>query len=354
MDRDVLRTFAFAGLVYVVGRWIPLSGLQSETEPAWSEAAETTRWSILLLGFGPFFTVLVSLETLRLLSSLVFRRMRDRRHALPAPRLVILVLALLISLQSATQSYDGFVFTGLAAGDGVSRLLVVATLVAGTMTLWCLAERIELPGVALGGFWLVVSIFGLGSLGDWFTHLIERVGAGGIDVGTAAFLCALVGAAIAAAGFSALALRRDVEASGGDPRRWSLLLLWPPIIAEGLANVLARSASLRWPDPAASLPSFSAMAWVVGFCLVLPLVMMLYVRTIMNISPMGTVSKSRRARLVRLGLVQIAIGCVFQLLPDVTTSYPLQGTTLIVIAVVIASALRTDGSASRLRWALHR
>lgn len=36
LDRDVLRTFAFAGLVCVVGSWIPLPGLQSETEPAWS------------------------------------------------------------------------------------------------------------------------------------------------------------------------------------------------------------------------------------------------------------------------------------------------------------------------------
>lgn len=259
-----------------------------------------------------------------------------------------------MSVQWATQLYDGFVITGLAAGDGVSRLLVVATLVAGTVTLWCLAERIELPGVALGGFWLVVSIFGLGSLSDLLTHLIERVGAGGIDVETAAFLCALVGAAIGAAGFSALALRKDVEASGGDPRRWSLLLLWPPIIAEDLANVLARSAFFRWPDLAASLPSFFAMAWVVGFCLALPFVMTLYVRTIMDISPSGTVWEGRRARLVRLALVQIAIGCVFQLLPDVTTSYPLQSTTLIVIAVVIASALRTDGCAGRLRRALHR
>ncbi len=357
LNRDVLLCFAFVGLVTVLGSRIPLPGIDPAADQAWLDAAaEAPRWSILFLGLEPFLSVLLVFEALRLLHGLVFRRGLGRRDGLPAPRWLIVVLALLVSLHQAVPFHDALVLTGFSAGDGLSELLVVGTLLAGTALLWLLAERIEVPGLALGGFWLVVSVSWIGSLTAWFTRLIERVGMGAIDPGAAALLCALPCAAIAAIGFSALTLRGDIETSGGDPRRWTALLLWPPMVAESLANALAGWSFQVFPDQPAAILSPSSLAWIVGFCLALPAVLALQVRAVMDISPRGTVWKGRRLRLAILGLVQIAIGCVFHLLPELTAIDPLQGTTLIVIVVVIASAIRTEGSGAllRLRHARHR
>lgn len=244
---------ALALLVYRLGSHVTLPGLEPQMLAqinVGSEAAQ--RLSVLALGIGPFVTVLILAELIKVVVP-PFRAWEsaDLRHHGKLNRILVSLALIAAAAQASGLALALEDVKGLVAEPGTAfRLTCIATLVAGTALLIWLADIITRDGIG-SGVWLLLLVPLLAGLPEHVAALAAWLGDGNL-IATAL----LIGVA-----FTALLLAGYVwllRADGGAPQSaqtslWSVLLAkaaWPWIII--LVAVAAGAGTLAepWLSPA--------------------------------------------------------------------------------------------------------
>jgi hypothetical protein len=316
-------TAALAAFIFLVGGRIPIPG------PGCLQ-----RLSIFALGLLPLFYVLILYEILKLavprLAALSVNGSTSRRWV----GTVIAALALFFAAAQGFDVYRALAMSGFPGEDTLSTVVAVTTFVAGVALLLFLAEMIRLPGLALGGFWLVLSLSFSANFFAGFANLFELARSGAIDVTTLAVALGMVVAAVLLIVFAGTALSDRVAAAGGKPVLWSPILIWPPFIAGSLADLTAGIAYEFVRDETNPVLWHFTAVWIPAFVGILPLVVVLYARSIRRAFPQEQDWNGKRAVLGLIALAQIAICIGFLLAPEFFPIFLGPGSTLIAVVIV--------------------
>lgn len=330
-------TVAIAAFVYLLGGSIPIPGLDPDALGRCMESSPgcLQRVSILALGLLPLLYILMPFEMLKL----VFPHLAGRVANYPSARrwaaTVIVALSLLFAASYGIDVYTALMASGFFGDDTLSMVIAVTSLVAGVATLMFLARTIRLPGIALGGFWLILSLSFSADFFAGFSGVLELARSGVVSVTTVAVSLGLVCAAVALVVFAATALVDRVTKAGGDAAYWSPILVWPPFIGGSLANLAAGIFHDFTQNQSNPLLWHFTIAWVAAFVLILPLVVFLYARSIRLIYPQQPEWSGRTAILSLIALVQVVICVGFILAPEFFPIFLGQGSALIALVVVL-------------------
>lgn len=329
VERSWRRLAAVAGVLalYGLGNKTPLPGVDILSAATMLPGDSLARLSAMGLGLMPFMSVLIFFELAKLLLP------PFGRWQAASPAQTDGVLRVLVAVLAVLQAY-GVCIALQGAGlfgtdDGFAFVAAIATLVAGTLLLVWLADRIVLPGIG-NGFWLLwIAPFVGGFLRDVVAAMqIARVGAAtSADLLISAIYIVLAGAAVVVAN---IIITGGVfrGASSDDERPIALqALIWPPLLANLVAGYLATLPFLVW---AFSPKLFLAIQLV---CFV-PLIA-LFVFTYMRKQPVHKISW------LLLCLLELAVCLGGELLSHVyALPWQLNGSLLIITVTVMMSLLR--------------
>lgn len=329
-------TAALAAFIFLVGGRIPIPGLDLSAAARCMESSPQCfpRLSIFALGLLPLLNVLILYELLKLavprLAAFSVNGSASRRWV----GTVIAGLALFFAAVQGFDLYRALVIGGSLGEDTLSMVVAVTTFVAGVAFLMFLAEMIRLPGLALGGFWLVLSLSFSAHFFAEFARIFELARSGAIDIATLAIVLGLVVAAVVLIVFVATALSDRVAAAGGKPVLWSPILVWPPFIAGSLANLTADIFHEFMRHETNPVLWYFTAAWIPAFVVILPLVVFLYARSIRRAFPQEQDWTGKRAVLGLIALAQAAICIGFLLAPEFSPIFLGPGSTLIAVVIV--------------------
>lgn len=330
---------AVAVLVVFVGQRLPIPGIDTLAIARCMEYSKNclTPVSIFALGLSPLLTVLIGFETLKLAVPRLAALDADASGAHRWIDALLAALALVLATVQALAVCQMLTATGFF-GDGViSLVLPVATLIAGFAVLLLLTRVLRVPGLARGGFWLVLSLYVITGLTDSFVSLFERARSSQIDLLQLSHTLLLVIAAVVLISLCATSLAERVKASGTNLALWSPVLILPPVLAVEAANVALGVGYVFSENEAYPTSWHITLLQISAFVIIPPLFMFLYARSIKRAFPQEIDWTGKRAILGLLALVQAIICICFNLVPNASLG---PGSGLIVLVVVLWSIQR--------------
>ncbi|WP_182086041.1 hypothetical protein [Aureimonas sp. ME7] len=335
LDWRPVASVAVLVLVLLLGSTLPLPGLDPVALQNYLQASPdgSGRVSVLALGLGPLLSVLLVFETLKLFSPAFSRRIARSPGSRAKTALAIRGAMLLVAALQGLGIHAALAEMGFVENDPLAKLAVVASLVAGVGVLAFAAEQVRLPLLADAGFWAIISLPWVESIVATFLELMEyaRIGAIGPEAVVVAAAC--LAAAVASIVFATTSLRKRVREAGGSMLRWSPILVWPPLLAGAVANILAGLAyefAVTRIEPTVALYS---VLWTILFALILPVVVFLYARSIAKTFEEPD-WPGRRATLALLALTQIGV-CAGLLMASDQFAVALNGSALITLVVFL-------------------
>ena len=308
-------------LVYRVGCWIPIPGVDAQAAPGVARMLKPEMFSIFGLGVTPFLSVLFIFEFIKLIVPPLSRwEASEPSHAQTLSRILYLLALACAGFQA--RGVTGALQDAGMLMDGPGWSIVVPlTLAAGTALLLWLGERITLHGVG-NGFWLIVITPTLLTLITNAAGTFELLRMGAITSG----------AVIAELGFFAVAtalLVKTTQASAAPTESRvsgaDFVTVWPPLLAayvnefrvtiSGVEIGFAAQLALL----AATIALFNGLQWL------------------------GTAPAARRP-IWAIVLVQIFICVGAELLTHtLQLPFPISGAWLIVIVMTAMSCARAFG-----------
>lgn len=366
MSGSSIATFAVVFLVYALGAWIPLPGLDAEklaSMTSFSLDPSMARFSIFSLGLVPLFTVLAHAEIAKLLFPRLVRwqeaSCRNASRWNDVLRISTLVL-------TAMQGYG--IMVGLRAvgvvddTDAIAVPVGLATFVGSTALLIWLVDRLRLPGLG-NGFWFLWLAPLVGALPATFLQQVDLIRTGGMAPSMMLFglVYALVAALLAVtATLIVIQAPKTDEASQArqknraETQRILAAVIWPPFLASIAAGYLILLYPLVWPAQGGDLSGAIAVSHIVATALLLPLFSYLYGRQRTDIH--GAVSDARDDESTRLlfryglaGLLQSAlcagIGLLVWIYPVFGSWSGAQLIAVVAVTMSLASCWRS-GSGS--------
>jgi len=308
-------------LVYRLGCWVPIPGVDAAAAPGVARMLKPELLSIFGLGVTPFLSVLFVFEFIKLIVPPLSRwETSEPGHAQTLARIVYLLALICAGLQARGVTSGLQDASMLMDGPGWS-IVVPLTLAAGTALLFWLGERITLHGVG-NGFWLIVITPTLLALPGNTAAAFELVQQGAIRpeavIAELAFFAVATALLVKTTRVGDASLENRV--SGAD-----FVSVWPPLLA-AYVSVLATSLFRLQADSVERLLLLAALLAVFN-----------------GLQRLGTAPATRRS-VWAIALVQIFICVGAELLTKAFGwPFPIDGAWLIVIVMTALSCVRALG-----------
>lgn len=232
--------------VYVLFSRIPLPGLPPFVrDRVLMGDNDVQRMSLIVLGVISIMTVLIYVEILKVLFPSFMAAGEKSRFYGP----VIGILVIGMTLLQGDGILQAFMAMGYQDGRQVMIMVGLASFAGVSMLLFWFEGRIRLPGLD-SGIWVLLAIPAFATLFSWLPQALA-FSRHGLPLGTYTVVAAYVVAVIVLAAGACLLL------SAGSRRPDALrMLLWPPVLANGLLVYLGPLVMVFLPethqyDPAA-------------------------------------------------------------------------------------------------------
>ena len=248
MYRRLLFTFGIL-LAYRLGCQIPVPGLNIDVLLRLNGPLTSETVSIFALGVTPFLSALLIFEFIKLIVPPLARwEIADTNNARRLGRYPYFLALVMAGLQAGGVANALYGISGLIDGPEWETTIAV-TLVAGTMLLGWLGDRITVRGLG-NGFWLLLITPTLVGLPNAALGSIELLQRGAVT--PTAFFAAVVFLVVAVALVAAACLagaRSEHRASGMD-----FVGVWPPLFASYISSFVVTFFSIsgrrrRQSDP---------------------------------------------------------------------------------------------------------
>ena len=230
MYRRLLFTFGIL-LAYRLGCQIPIPGINIEVLSRLDGPLKTETVSIFALGVTPFLSALLIFEFIKLIIPPLARwEIADPNNARRLGRYPYFLALVMAGLQASGVANALYGISGLIDGPEWETTIAV-TLVAGTMLLGWLGDRITVRGLG-NGFWLLLITPTLVGLPNAALGSIELLQRGAVT--PTAFFAAVVFLVVAVALVAAACLagaRSEHRVSGMD-----FVGVWPPLFASYISS----------------------------------------------------------------------------------------------------------------------
>ncbi|QEN89129.1 hypothetical protein FZC33_23735 [Labrys sp. KNU-23] len=350
-----LAAFATVFLVYALGAWIPLPGLDAEklaAVTAFPSNPLIARLSIFSLGLVPLLTVLAHAE----IAKLVFPRLARWQGAsiLNADRWndILRISALVLA---ALQGYG--IMAGLRAMEltdkaGMASVPVgIVTFIGSTALLIWLIDRLSLPGLG-NGFWFLCVAPLVGALPAAILQRIDLVGTGGMAPTAGLFGLAFASAAILLAVTATSIVAQECKTGHSpeterDPKPGTQAALaaaiWPPFLAGIAAGYLVLPYSIAVSVLEGGASNTVAAGHIIVTALLVPIFSCLYAwRGSDTVDTDPTLQdEARRKRLYRYGLAGGLQSAICAGIGTLAWTYPVfnpwSGVQVIAVVTVMMS-----------------
>ncbi|EJT05182.1 preprotein translocase subunit SecY [Rhizobium sp. CCGE 510] len=236
-SRPTVITFAFIGIVYMLGLHIPLPGIDLDAFTGLNYTVDSvmlSRVSILALGLMPLYAALGLAEIARLIGFPWLQRKDKQSGNIASGAVVVVVIALVVAAMQAYAISDGLGATGLV-DDKVTNftMLTIASYMGATAFTIFLSDRIRIAGLR-DGFWPLYSIPILLSLPNNVVASVEMTRTGAVPSTQWLIVASYLVLSVAAVVVTAVLWRSACHETGAieegtvEPRE---ILIWPPVLA---------------------------------------------------------------------------------------------------------------------------
>ncbi|MBX5166944.1 MULTISPECIES: preprotein translocase subunit SecY [unclassified Rhizobium] len=283
-SRQTVITFAFVGIVYVLGLHVPLPGIDLDAFTGQSYTVDSgmlSRVSILALGLMPLYAALGLAEIARLIGFPWLKR-KDKQSGNIGPGAVVVVIALVVAAMQACGISGGLAATPLVDDEVTNfTILTIASYMGATAFTIFLSDRIRIAGLR-DGFWPVYSIPILLGLPNNVIMSVEMTRTGAVPstqwLIVAVYLVMSVAAVVVTSVLWRSACRETgvVEGEAVEPKE---ILIWPPVLAITAAVYVLGVIAFIAPSLAAAAQGATLQVIVLAIASILiPLVVFSYIR----------------------------------------------------------------------------
>lgn len=308
-------------LIYRLGCWVPIPGVDAEAAPGVARMLKPETLSIFGLGVTPFLSVLFIFEFIKLIVPPLSRwEATEPSHAQTLSRIVYL-LALVFAGFQARGVTGALRDAGLLMDGPGWNIVTPLTLAAGTALLFWMAERITLHGVG-NGFWLLVITPILTTSIGHAASTFELLRMGAISSGA---LLTVLGFSAAATALIAMTTRTEGASTESRVSGADFVSVWPALLATTISDykVTISDVEINFAYQLALLAGvialFNGLRWL------------------------GDAPATRRS-ILATALVQIFVCVGAELLTHtVKLPFPVNGAWLIVIVTTALGCVRALG-----------
>ncbi|KAA0970380.1 hypothetical protein FPY71_07625 [Aureimonas fodinaquatilis] len=332
-----------AGVIVLIGQRIPLPGISEDALMQFNKQSSggLERLSILALGIQPLLSAYLIIE----ICKLAVPKLGNWSLATPTGRRTMFMLVTLLALVFAALQGIGIAQSltslGLIAKDPLSPMLVIATLVAGIAVLAAIADRISIPLLVYGGFWLTLSIFSLHRLSSDISAYLELLRSAAIPLADFLIPVAILATCFVSIVYLSERLARSATVAGADVFAWSIVLVWPPFVAGSIAGALTLLVQMfdLTPETSWQVDGFMIVHTLILIA-VLPAVLVLYSGLATRLDPRAAQWADKKSVLAGLAAGQLVV-CSVITIASAYWATMLSGAELIALAVVFWALFRS-------------